>query len=131
VAQRRGDMGEAERLFRRVAGIYRKTKGENHPFVAIAESNLAGVYLDTKEFGQAESLLRGVIRKCEKTLPEDHLDLSVARLRLGRALLRQKKWAEAEKESGAALAMLERVAPGSLWVASGRTDLETAHRRGK
>src|SRR5439155_1112896 len=54
VASMRDHLDEAEARFRRAVEIYRAVYGDHHYLVAIALSNVAGIYMDKKDYPRAE-----------------------------------------------------------------------------
>lgn len=67
-----GRYDEAERLYTRVVELVENALGTNHPDVAGALSNLAGVLYRQKRFEECEALHRRALEIREKALGENH-----------------------------------------------------------
>src|SRR5207245_11460641 len=77
-----------------------------HYYSGIAESKLADVYVETKNYKEGERLFREALSMYAQTLPAEHQLVGIARVRLGRAILRQRRYSEAENESRAGYELL-------------------------
>ena len=66
-----------------MADIYKSVYAGKHYYIGIAVSNLAGVYIDRKNYGEAERLYREAIAMYKQTLSPEHLNVGIARIRLG------------------------------------------------
>jgi hypothetical protein len=69
--------------FRCAAVIYRTVYGDHHYLVAIALANLAGIYMDKKEYPRAAQLFRDVVRRYRETMPADNINLGIVHIKLG------------------------------------------------
>ena len=67
---------QAEPLMRRVASIYEKNLGEDHPYVATALNNLAQLLQDTNRLAEAEPLMRRALLIDESSYGPDHPDVA-------------------------------------------------------
>jgi len=107
-----------------MADIYRAVYAGKHYYIGIALCNLAGVYVERKDYAGAEKLFREALQIYSQTLPADHLNVGIARVRLGRALLLNKHYQEAETESRGGYEILVKLpsAP-QRWMQNARTDL--------
>ncbi len=74
----RGRYGEAEPLLKRSLPITEKALGPNHPDVATALNNLAGLFLGQGRYGEAEPLLKRSLAIREKALGPDHPRVATA-----------------------------------------------------
>ena len=107
-----------------MADIYRQIYAGKHYYIGIALSNLAGVYVDQKQYAKGESLFREALQMYAETLPPDHQLVGIARARLGRALLQQHRYADAETESRAGYEILSKqTTPPAQWLNRTRADL--------
>jgi serine/threonine-protein kinase len=77
---------------------WRKTLGDQHPFIAIAYSNIGSVCLDQKDFSCAEKNYREAVRRLDAS-SKDSVNAVIAHLKLGRALLRESRFKDAEGET--------------------------------
>jgi tetratricopeptide (TPR) repeat protein len=124
VALASGRFQEAERLFQRVADIYKASYGEHHYLYAVGLSNLASVYMARHEYVRAEQIYRDVIARFTAALSAHHLNTGVAEIKLGHALVGQKRFAEAEPYTLAGYRILtSQSSPSITWLQSARKDL--------
>jgi serine/threonine-protein kinase len=124
VAQKQGKLDLAKADFERMAKIYREVYNGKHYYIGIALSNLAGVYVDEKQYNQAEKLFREALQLYSETLPADHLNVGIAKIRLGRVLLRQRDYSKAQAETQAGYDIVQKQSdPPSNWIQSARKDL--------
>ncbi len=72
LAQRRGDLGEAEACLRETLGIYERTGHGDHPYASIAMSNLGQVLCTRREFAAAEPLYRRALTIMRARFATDH-----------------------------------------------------------
>ena len=77
---------------------WRKTLGDQHPFIAIAYSNIGSVCLDQKDYVCAEKNYREAVRRLDAS-SKDSVNAVIAHLKLGRALLRESRFRDAEGET--------------------------------
>jgi len=118
----------AEPRFRRMVDIYRAVYNNHHYLIAIALSNLAGVYVGRKEYPRAEQFYRDAIQVFADTLPAGHLNMGIARIKLGRALVRELRFQEAESELLSGYAILSKQAnPSSVHLRNARQDLVSVY----
>lgn len=87
----------ARSWFTQAMDQWKATLGDQHPFIAIAYSNLGSVCLDEKDYACAEKNYREAVRRLDAS-SKDSLNAVVAHLKLGRSLLRQNRFREAEAE---------------------------------
>jgi serine/threonine-protein kinase len=107
-----------------MAEIYRKVYNGKHYYIGIALSNLAGVYVDKKQYKQAEKLLRETLQLFSETLPADHLNVGIAKIRLGRVLLQQHDYSKAQVETEAGYNIVQKQSdPPAIWIQGARKDL--------
>ena len=72
VAQERGELSEAEQLFRRALAFTEAEYGERHAETAITIDNLAQVLEEKGDFDEAEALFRRALAIAESTLEADN-----------------------------------------------------------
>jgi serine/threonine-protein kinase len=124
VASMRDHLDEAGARFQRAADIYRAVYGDHHYLVAIALSNVAGIYMDKKDYPRAEQLFRDVVRRYQETLPADNVNLAIVHIKLGRVLLRQNRYKDAEPETLAGYEILiKQSSPSTSFIHAARKDL--------
>jgi hypothetical protein len=93
-------------------------------YIGIALCNLAGVYVDRKDYFGAEKLFRDALQIYSQTLPTGQLNVGIARVRLGRALLLEKRYQDAEAESRGGYEILAKQSSApERWMQNARTDL--------
>src|SRR6266550_7113111 len=108
-----------------MADIYRWVYAGKHYYIGIAESNLAEVYIEKKNYKEGERLFREALSMYAQTLPAEHQLVGIARVRLGRAILRQRRYSAAESEIRAGYELLmKQTNPPANWLSNARTDLE-------
>src|SRR5207248_11323362 len=94
----------------------------------IAVSNLAGVYLERKQYGRAEELYREALQVFAETLPADHLNVGITRIKLGRTLFRARRYGEAEEQILSGYTILKKQAnPSVSWLQNAQQDLATLY----
>jgi serine/threonine-protein kinase len=124
VAYSRKYLDEAEARFGRMADIYRAVYNGHHYLIGIALSNLAGVYLERKQYRRAEQLYREALQVFAVTLPADHLNAGITRIKLGRTLFRAGRYREAQGQLLSGYAILKKqVNPSVSWLQNARKDL--------
>ena len=102
---------------------WRKTLGDQHPFIAIAYSNMGSVCLDQKDYACAEKNYREAVRRLDAS-SKDSVNATIAHLKLGRALLREGRFKEAEGETRPAYEYLVKHVPADNgFLAASRKDL--------
>ena len=107
-----------------MADIYRAVYASKHYYIGIAESNLADVYVEKKNYKEGERLFRDALSMYAQTLPAEHQLVGIVRVRLGRAILRQRRYSEAESESRAGYELLmKQTSPPANWLSKAHTDL--------
>ncbi len=77
---------------------WRKTLSEQHPFIAIAYSNLGSVCLDQKDYRCAERNYGEAVLRLDAS-SKDSLNAVIAHLKLGRVLLRERRFKDAESQT--------------------------------
>jgi len=98
--------------------------GDKHYLVALAISNLAGVYMARADYATAERMYREAVGRFTEAQSPQHVNTGIARIKLGRALLRLKRYADAERESlGGYRILAAQMAPTVTWLKSAREDL--------
>ena len=123
LAQQKGDLAEAENYFRKAAAIYRSKLGDNYK-VAVAISNLGGVYLERKEYPRAEQFFREAMQNFAAVLPADNINIGIVKIKLGRALLGERRYREAEEQSTSGYEILiKQTSPTTNFVRDARRDL--------
>ena len=129
VAQRQNNLDEAESAFAEALAVYRKAYPDGgQPRIAIALSNLAGVYLLRGEYTRAEPLFRQAVDIHTRAQSADHLNTNVSRIKLGRTLLRLKRYAEAEAAILPSYeALSKQTVPTASWLQAAREDLAIAY----
>ena len=83
---------ENESQFRQALAIAEDSYGPNHPEVATALANLAGVLFATGRLAEAEPLLRRVLTIYETTLGSAHHKVATALNNVAELLLATKRW---------------------------------------
>ena len=117
----------ARRYFTEAMERWRKTLGEQHPFIAIAYSNLGSVCLDQKDYPCAEKNYREAVRRLDAS-SKDSLNAVIAHLKLGRALLRENRFKDAERETLPAYEYLVKHVPADNgFLRASRKDLAAIH----
>ena len=107
-----------------MAEIYRSIYAGKHYYIGIALSNLAGVWVDRKNYGEAERLFREALQLYSETLPAGHLNVGIARVRLGHALVLDHRYPDAEPESLAGYEILtKQPSAPERWLQTARADL--------
>jgi serine/threonine-protein kinase len=102
---------------------WRKTLGDQHPFIAIAYSNMGSVCLDQKDYACAEKNYREAVRRLDAS-SEDSVNAVIAHLKLGRALLRESRFHDAEGETFPAYQYLVKHVPANNgFLSAARKDL--------
>jgi serine/threonine-protein kinase len=98
--------------------------GDKHYLVAVAVSNLGGVFMARRDYPAAERLYREAVSRFSEAQSPDHLNTGIARIKLGRSLLRQQRYADAENETFAGYSIVSKqAAPTVSWLTSAREDL--------
>jgi serine/threonine-protein kinase len=124
VALQQGKLDEAEKCFARMVEIYRNVYPNGHPFIGIAEANLAGIFVERKQYQRAEALYRDALSIYASTLPADHQNVGIGRVKLGRALLREKRYADALNETLAGYNILCKKSDlSNPWLKNAKQDL--------
>ena len=104
--------------------IYRAIYPSGHSFIGIAEANLAGVYVERRQYERAEGLYRDALNIYASTLPADHQNVGIGKAKLGRTLLRERRYADALKETLAGYDILSKKADNSNpWLKNAKQDL--------
>lgn len=112
----------------RFAEIYRAVYHNRHYLIGIALSNLAGVYVERKQYVRAEQLYRDALQVFAETLPPGHLNTAIAQIKLGRALVRERRYSEAEGHILAGYGILtKQTNPSVSYLQSARKELVTVY----
>jgi serine/threonine-protein kinase len=107
-----------------MADIYRAVYHDHHYLIGIAQSNLATVYTNEKQYARAEALYREAIRRFTEAQSAEHTNTAIARIKLGRVLLREDRYREAEVETLAGYQILgKQASPSVSWMKNARKDL--------
>ena len=105
---RAGKFAQAVPLAQQVLAIREKALGPEHPDVALALNNLAGLYDDQGRYAEAEPLYKRALAIYEKALGPDHPDVAQALNNLALLHRHQGRYAEAEPLYKRALAIYEK-----------------------
>ena len=73
----KGNLAEAELLYRRALVIREEKLGTDHPDVANTLNNLAGLLKTKRDFAEAEPLYRRALGILEEKLGTDHPDVAI------------------------------------------------------
>ena len=113
----------ARSYFTQAMDHWRATLGDQHPFIAIAYSNIGSVCLDQKDYACAEKNYREAVRRLDAS-SKDSVNAVIAHLKLGRSLLRQNRFKDAESETLPAYQYLvKHVAADNGFLRASRKDL--------
>jgi tetratricopeptide (TPR) repeat protein len=113
----------ARSYFTQAMDQWRATLGDQHPFIAVAYSNIGSVCLDEKDYACAEKNYREAVRRLDAS-SKDSLNDVIAHLKLGRSLLRQNRFKDAESETLPAYQYLvKHVAADNGFLRASRKDL--------
>ncbi|WP_263354175.1 serine/threonine-protein kinase [Acidicapsa acidisoli] len=113
----------ARSYFTQAMDHWRATVGDQHPFIAIAYSNIGSVCLDQKDNACAEKNYREAVRRLDAS-SKDSVNAVIAHLKLGRSLLRQNRFKDAESETLPAYQYLvKHVAADNGFLRASRKDL--------
>gem|GEM_PF-6781033 len=104
----RGNYAEDEALLRQSLEKIQKTRGQDHPDVAISLDKLAKLYMAQNNFSDAEPLYIRALAIREKTLGQYHPDVATSLNNLAELYKAQSKFAEAERFYRRTLAMREK-----------------------
>jgi tetratricopeptide (TPR) repeat protein len=105
---REGKFAEAIPLAQQVLAIREKAFGPDHPAVAQALNNLAGLYKEQGRAAEAEPLVKRSLAIYEKALGPDHPDVAQALNNLAGLYKEQGRYAEAEPLVKRSLAIAEK-----------------------
>ena len=75
----RGDVHEAEQLYRRTLVLKENLLGADHPDVAVTVNNLAVLYKNQGRYAEAERLYRRALTIFERSLGANHPKVFVCR----------------------------------------------------
>lgn len=113
----------ARSYFTQAMDQWRATLGDQHPFIAIAYSNMGSVCLDQKDYACAEKNYREAVSRLDAS-SKDSVNAVIAHLKLGRSLLRQNRFKDAEGETLPAYQYLvKHVAADNGFLRASRKDL--------
>jgi tetratricopeptide (TPR) repeat protein len=119
-----GRYSEAIPLAQRALAIREKSLGPDHPAVANALSNLAGMYYTLGRYVEAEPLYKRALAIREKAGGPNHPDVGVLLDNLALLFKVQGRYAEAEQLNKRALAVLRKaLGPNHLDVATSLDNL--------
>jgi eukaryotic-like serine/threonine-protein kinase len=100
----------------------------HHYLIANAESNLAAVYMDRKEYPRAEKLFRDALQLYIETQSPDDVNTGIAHIKLGRTLLRAGRYREAGEQTLAGYKILiNKSNPAESFVRAARKDLRAIY----
>ena len=92
-----GQYDRAEAFYKRALAIWEKALGSDHPQVAIALNNLAGLYTVQAKYSDAEPLYRRTLAIWEEALGSDHPDVAMALENYADFLRKTERPVEAKK----------------------------------
>jgi CHAT domain-containing protein/tetratricopeptide (TPR) repeat protein len=124
-AERSGDIGRAEALFKEAIELNSVQRGLSHPHTASCKSALADLYLQTARPAEALSLLTEVAWARSATKTEHPDDYASAIVNLGRANAQLGFYAEAEKQLAQGVALMEEAGGGGQLLAGALNALST------
>lgn len=75
---RRGDSARAEVLYLRAIQVFRSALPSDHPLLALARDNLAGLYKARRHYALAESLQRTALADLKRYYGSPHADIAIA-----------------------------------------------------
>ena len=129
VAYMRDQFDEAEADFQRMIDLYRAVYHDGHHYqIAVGEANLAGVFLDRKEYPRAEQLYRDALQLYIETQGPEHVNTGIAHIKLGRTLLREQHYREAEEQTLAGYRILSKQSnPAESFLRNARKDLRAIY----
>src|SRR5262245_36580460 len=104
-----GDYANSRREQQRAVNIHTRLGGPNHPFVAIALTELAAVYLEQGLPMQALPLLERALAIREKNLGPEHRDVARTLADLAYTLMQVRRQARAQELATRALRIWERL----------------------
>jgi Flp pilus assembly protein TadD len=107
--RQKGELSEAEHLYRRVLEVRREVQGEKHYATFTAMNNLAGLLEEEGQLDEAEKIFRDGLAKRIEVLGEENRDTLVTMNNLALLLANEKKLDEAEALQRRALAIKMRV----------------------
>jgi eukaryotic-like serine/threonine-protein kinase len=119
--QERGDLAEAEALYRRALAAARRlpTGTEPGPDETDILSNLALLLQERNELGEAEKLMREILSNDRRALGPRHVNLAIDLNNLGMLLIRRDRFAESEPLLQEAVGILEKADHAGLAPALG------------
>ena len=77
--EERGNLDEAEALYRRVVDLTAQSVGRNHPEAFGPLNNLAMLLKSSEKYGEATALFDELLASAAAVLPEDHYFLGIFR----------------------------------------------------
>lgn len=104
----KGELRQAETLYRNVLAIELKSFGPNHPELASTYTNLAVTLSNQNRNAEAEEYFREAVILKERSLGTGHLDIAVERSNLALILQKQGKYSDAADQCRQALEIRER-----------------------
>ncbi|CAE7423327.1 klc-2 [Symbiodinium sp. KB8] len=98
VLQERGQLQEAEKLYRQVLLSRRASPGDSHPDTLSSMHDLATLLVKREQFGEAEELFREELEKRRRDkLGDEHADTMSSISDLATLLKEKEEWKEAEQ----------------------------------
>lgn len=92
----KGDLGEAESLYKRALALRQEKQGGEHIDLAAAHNNLGVVYFKKGAYKEALSSFEKALVMRRKTLGNDHLDVGKVLYHLAMACHAEKRYDEAD-----------------------------------
>ena len=119
--QERGDLAEAEALYRRALAAARRLRAGTEPGPEETDilSNLALLLQERNELGEAEKLMREILSNDRRALGPRHVNLAIDLNNLGMLLVRRGRFAESEPFLQEAVGIFEKADHAGLAPALG------------
>jgi serine/threonine-protein kinase len=111
----RGDIEGAEAFYRQAWGLYGRALGDDHPFTAIVEGNVASMRLEQGDLVAAEPMLRSALATLTASYGEEHPSVAVVRLLMGTVDLLAGRPERAEAALRMSLDVFEAKLPPDHW----------------
>jgi len=109
VLRARGDYQGAVEAYAAASAILRKLHGDDHPFIAVGDQNLAKLYLELGDLEAAHAHARQALAILRQALPEGHPNLGLSLRTLAEVYRDQDRPEEALAVADQALAILAAV----------------------
>ncbi len=110
-----GDLPAATASYRQAREVYRTRLGDEHPFTAIVDGNIASTLLARDSMAAAEPLLRRALDIMTKAWSDEHPSLGPVLIDLGTVEMRSGRPADAEATLRRALGIVEKALPAGHW----------------